>query len=168
VAQFKVLSRNLPGLTEENCENLSQDNRSPGRYLNSRSPEYVRGVLTTRPQTSFASNYDYFSSHRRFREIFTDWPVNLLSGCTLRSLVILIRTTREGFGRKLWRRHCSGRIKEDYIIWKDSSEANIRTCYWLWVYLHSINPKQVSTFGYRTSQRVTYSYISLLVQINLA
>jgi hypothetical protein len=30
-------------------------------------------------------------------------------------------------------------------------------------YLHSINPKQVSTFGYRTSQRVTY--ISLLVQI---
>jgi hypothetical protein len=27
---------------------------------------------------------------------------------------------------------------------------------WVWVYLHSINPKQVSTFGYRTNQRVTY------------
>jgi hypothetical protein len=36
----------------------------------------------------------------------------------------------------------------------------------VWVYLHSINPKQVSAFGYRTSQRVTY--ISFLVQIILA
>jgi hypothetical protein len=36
----------------------------------------------------------------------------------------------------------------------------------VWVYLHSINPKQVSTFGYRTSQMVTY--ISLLVHIILA
>jgi hypothetical protein len=38
--------------------------------------------------------------------------------------------------------------------------------FWVWVYLHCINPKQVSILGYRTSQRVTY--ISLLVQIIVA
>jgi hypothetical protein len=27
-----------------------------------------------------------------------------------------------------------------------------------WIYLHSINPKQVNTFGYRTSQRNTCWY----------
>jgi hypothetical protein len=29
---------------------------------------------------------------------------------------------------------------------------------WIWIYLHSINPKQVNTFGYRTSQRNTCWY----------
>jgi hypothetical protein len=29
---------------------------------------------------------------------------------------------------------------------------------WIWIYLHSINPKQVNTFGYRTSQKNTCWY----------
>jgi hypothetical protein len=40
VAYFKVLSRHLPGGTEENHGNLSQDSRSPGRDLNSEPSEY--------------------------------------------------------------------------------------------------------------------------------
>jgi hypothetical protein len=36
---FKVLSRHLPGGTEENHENLSQDSRSPAESLNTRPPE---------------------------------------------------------------------------------------------------------------------------------
>jgi hypothetical protein len=40
----EVLSRHLPGMTEGNHENLSQDSRSPGRDLNPGCPEY-EGVL---------------------------------------------------------------------------------------------------------------------------
>jgi hypothetical protein len=37
-----------------------------------------------------------------------------------------------------------------------------------WIYLHSINPKQVSTFGYRTSQKVTYiSTSNFSLKINI-
>jgi hypothetical protein len=43
---FKVLSHHSPGGTEENCENLSQDSRSPSRDLNLGLPEYEE-VLTT-------------------------------------------------------------------------------------------------------------------------
>jgi hypothetical protein len=50
VAQCKVLLRYLPGGTEENHENLSQDNRSPGRDLGPGTPEYEAGVLTTLPR----------------------------------------------------------------------------------------------------------------------
>jgi hypothetical protein len=41
---------------------------------------------------------------------------------------------------------------------------------WIWIYLHSINPKQVGTFGYRTSQKVTYIriYIYIYIQAILA
>jgi hypothetical protein len=49
---FKVLSYNLHGGTEENHENVSQDNRSPGQDLNPGSPEYEAGVIATRPQRS--------------------------------------------------------------------------------------------------------------------
>jgi hypothetical protein len=48
VAFLKVLSRHLPGGTEENDENLSQNCRSPGRDLSPGPPEYEAGVLTTR------------------------------------------------------------------------------------------------------------------------
>jgi hypothetical protein len=50
VAWFKVLSRHLPGRTEENHKNLSQDSWFPGRDLNPGPPEYETGVLTTRPR----------------------------------------------------------------------------------------------------------------------
>jgi hypothetical protein len=43
---------NLPGGTEENHENLSQDSRSPGRDLNQEHPEYKAGVLPTQPRRS--------------------------------------------------------------------------------------------------------------------
>jgi hypothetical protein len=46
---FKVLSRHLPGGTEENPEILSQDSRSPDQYLNSGPPERV---LSTQPRIS--------------------------------------------------------------------------------------------------------------------
>jgi hypothetical protein len=35
--------------------------------------------------------------------------------------------------------------KIEMVAWKE--------IIWIWIYLHSINPKQVNTFGYRTSQR---------------
>jgi hypothetical protein len=44
---FKVLFWNLPGGTQENSKNLSQDSRSPGQDLNPGPPEYGAGVLTT-------------------------------------------------------------------------------------------------------------------------
>jgi hypothetical protein len=40
VAQIKLLSRHLPGGTEEIPENLSWDSRFPGQDLNSGPPEY--------------------------------------------------------------------------------------------------------------------------------
>jgi hypothetical protein len=52
VAYLKVLSRHLPGRTEENHENLSQVSRSPVRDLNPGTPEYEAGVLSTRPRLS--------------------------------------------------------------------------------------------------------------------
>jgi hypothetical protein len=55
---FKVLSRHLPGRTEDH-ENLSQDSRSPGLYLNPGPPEYEAGGLTTRPRLSVA----YITTH---------------------------------------------------------------------------------------------------------
>jgi hypothetical protein len=42
---FKVLSRNLPGGTEEKHENLSQDSWPPSRDLNPGPPEYEAGVV---------------------------------------------------------------------------------------------------------------------------
>jgi hypothetical protein len=48
VAYFNVLSRNLPGGTEEN-NTLSQDSLSPGRDLNAGPPENEAGMPTTRP-----------------------------------------------------------------------------------------------------------------------
>jgi hypothetical protein len=44
---FTVLSRNSPGGTEKNHENLSQD-RSPGQDLIPEPPEYEAGVLNNR------------------------------------------------------------------------------------------------------------------------
>jgi hypothetical protein len=47
VAYLEVLSRFLPGETEEMTKNLSQDSRYAGRDLNSRRPEFEVAVLTT-------------------------------------------------------------------------------------------------------------------------
>jgi hypothetical protein len=47
---FKVISRYLPGGTDEKHEYPSQDSQSPGRDLNPESPEYEAGVLITRSQ----------------------------------------------------------------------------------------------------------------------
>jgi hypothetical protein len=44
-SNFKWLSHHSPGGTEETHKNLSQDNRSPGRGLNSGPSEYEPGVL---------------------------------------------------------------------------------------------------------------------------
>jgi hypothetical protein len=49
VAYFNVLSRQFPGETEENYENLSQNRRSPGRDLKLRLTEYEALVIITRP-----------------------------------------------------------------------------------------------------------------------
>jgi hypothetical protein len=40
---FKVLSRHLPGGTEDNYEDVIQDNRSPGHGLNPGPPENEEG-----------------------------------------------------------------------------------------------------------------------------
>jgi hypothetical protein len=53
----EVLSRHLPGRTEGNHENLSQDSRSPGRDLNPGCPEY-EGVLTAWPWRSVLSRWN--------------------------------------------------------------------------------------------------------------
>jgi hypothetical protein len=47
---LKLLSQTLPGGTEENHENLSQDCWPPCRDLNPGPPEYEVGVLITRPR----------------------------------------------------------------------------------------------------------------------
>jgi hypothetical protein len=49
---FKLLSRHLPGGTEETTKTLIQDNRSPDRHMNWGPPEHVAGVLITRPRSS--------------------------------------------------------------------------------------------------------------------
>jgi hypothetical protein len=54
---FKVLSRHLPGGTEENNQK-PQDNRSPGQDLNPGTPENEAGVLTTRPRCLVMSWYE--------------------------------------------------------------------------------------------------------------
>jgi hypothetical protein len=46
---FKVLSQYLPGWTEENHKNLSQDSQSRGQDTNVGPPEYESGVLITQP-----------------------------------------------------------------------------------------------------------------------
>jgi hypothetical protein len=46
----------MPGETEKNDENLSQDSRSPGRYLNVGPPEYETRVFYTRPRHSVSRN----------------------------------------------------------------------------------------------------------------
>jgi hypothetical protein len=51
VATFKILSRHVPGGTEENNE-YSRDNRSLGRDLNLRSREYDAGVPTNQTRRS--------------------------------------------------------------------------------------------------------------------
>jgi hypothetical protein len=50
LAWFKVLSRHLPGGTQENHERLSQDSRSPVQDFNSGPPDYKAGVPTFRPR----------------------------------------------------------------------------------------------------------------------
>jgi hypothetical protein len=47
VVYFKILSKHLPGKSEENNENLIQDSQSLGRELNSRTPEYKTVVSPT-------------------------------------------------------------------------------------------------------------------------
>jgi hypothetical protein len=54
-----ILSYYLPGATEENHKNLSQDSRSPGQDLNPRSPKYKAGVLNTQPQCSVLCYYKH-------------------------------------------------------------------------------------------------------------
>jgi hypothetical protein len=53
----KVLSRNLSGEIEKNHENLSQNNRSPGRDLKPGPPAYEAGVLTSRQRRSVPTKY---------------------------------------------------------------------------------------------------------------
>jgi hypothetical protein len=52
VGQFEVLFRHLPGGTEENHKNLSQNSWPPGRDSNPEPPEYKVGMLTTQPRRS--------------------------------------------------------------------------------------------------------------------
>jgi hypothetical protein len=46
---FKVLSRQSPGQTEENHGKLNQDSRSPGRKSKPGPHEYEVGLLTIPP-----------------------------------------------------------------------------------------------------------------------
>jgi hypothetical protein len=52
VAEFKILSHNLPGGTGKNRQKHSHDSRSPKRDLNPGSPEYKGGVLIAGPRRS--------------------------------------------------------------------------------------------------------------------
>jgi hypothetical protein len=47
VTQFKVISQNFPGWTEEHHKTFSQDILSLDRDLKQRLREHVAGVLTT-------------------------------------------------------------------------------------------------------------------------
>jgi hypothetical protein len=46
---FKVISRNLPGETEENHETFSQDSWHTGQHLNQIPPEYKSEALALVP-----------------------------------------------------------------------------------------------------------------------
>jgi hypothetical protein len=46
--------------------------------------------------------------------------------------------------------NCSPYGVNIYLSNQGAHELNLN-----WIYLHSINPKQVNTFGYRTSQKNT-------------
>jgi hypothetical protein len=52
---FKMLSWNSPGGTEENNKTLNQDRRTPGRDFKQGTPEYEKSVLTIRPRRSITN-----------------------------------------------------------------------------------------------------------------
>jgi hypothetical protein len=54
---WKVLSQNLPGRAEENHENLSQDNRSPGRDSNPTSRTRSRSGLQSTAMLGIMSEH---------------------------------------------------------------------------------------------------------------
>jgi hypothetical protein len=56
---FKLLSRHLPGGTEETTKTLIQDSRSPDRHMNSGPPEHEAVVLITRPRISVSLRVQY-------------------------------------------------------------------------------------------------------------
>jgi hypothetical protein len=60
---IKELSRHLPGRTEENHEQLSQDSRSPSQDLNAGPQEYEAGVVSTRPRRSVIASHFYIPIH---------------------------------------------------------------------------------------------------------
>jgi hypothetical protein len=64
IALFKVISRHFPGGTEKNHKDLTQDSRSPGRYLNLGTPEYEAEVLTTRLRRSISGSQEEIRSLR--------------------------------------------------------------------------------------------------------
>jgi hypothetical protein len=65
-----VLSRNLPGGTEENHENLIQNSRSPGVHLRPGPPEYRAEVFSARPRSSVV------------QKSFT-WAIHLMKLCNV-------------------------------------------------------------------------------------
>jgi hypothetical protein len=63
--------------------------------------------------------------------------------------------------KKLIEFHIAGKVSFKYVKTFNMDEYVGELCLqniWIWIYLHSINPKQVNTFGYRTSQRNTCWY----------
>jgi hypothetical protein len=57
---FKLLSRHLPGATEETTRILTQDSRSPDQDLNPEPTEYEVGVLATRRDFRCFANNKYY------------------------------------------------------------------------------------------------------------
>jgi hypothetical protein len=53
----------MHGHTKENDKNFSQDNRSLGRHLNPRPPEYETGALSNWPRISVQLNGNPSTPH---------------------------------------------------------------------------------------------------------
>jgi hypothetical protein len=74
---------------------LSQDSRSPGRDSNPRPPEYVAGLLTTRPRRSVRNEIRLLSCQNRNRGKFSyglKCKINITSIQVVDSLLTLIFT----------------------------------------------------------------------------
>jgi hypothetical protein len=75
---FKVLSRHLPGGTEENHQNLDQDSRSPG-------PRFESGTSQMRRYVKELKQGSFQISHYKYVFLWQDWWVGGTQGMALQS-----------------------------------------------------------------------------------
>jgi hypothetical protein len=103
------------------------------------------------------------TSHTPQKPHLTIWAVQECGFCHLKlklmKVVLMLRVILSTHGyAHAWSRVTSQNHRDQSTVSLKWHPTNGSVCVciwiWIWIYLHSINPKQVGTFGYRTSQKV--------------